>query len=73
MHMLPRMQGALAQDLPSLYEQLLSDICEALIDRPRRPRRYPRVVKQKMSNVTLKRPKHRQILIDFRDEIRIGA
>lgn len=73
MHMLPRMQGALAQDLPSLYEQLLSDICEALIDRPRRPRRYPRVVKQKMSNFKLKRPKHRQILIDFRDEIRIGA
>lgn len=73
MHMLPRMQGALISDLPRLYEQLLLDLAQALIDRPRRPRRYPRVVKQKMSNFKLKRPHHRQQLVDFRTQIRIGA
>lgn len=72
-HMLPRMQGALARDLPLLYNQLLDDIAEALIDRPRRPRRYPRVVKLKMSKFMTKRPHHQQQLVDFRTQIRIGA
>lgn len=72
-HMLPRMQAAVASDLRGLYEQLLDDIAEAQIDRPRRPRRYPRVVKQKMSNFKLKRPCHRQQRVDFRTQIRIGA
>lgn len=72
-HMIPRMRGALASDLPDLYEQLLDDLVEAQIDRPRRPRRYPRVVKQKMSNFKRKRPHHRQEIGDFRSQIRIGA
>lgn len=72
-HMLPRMQGAIALDLPGLYEQLLDDIAKALIDRPRRPRRYPRVVKRKMSNFKLKRHRHQQQIVDFRTQIRIGA
>jgi len=72
-HMLPRMRGARAHDLPSLQTQLLLDIAEALIDRPRRPRAYPRVVKVKMSNYKLKRPHHHQSCVDFRTTIRIGA
>lgn len=72
-HMLPRMQGAIVADLVGLYEQLLDDIAGSQIDRPRRPRRYPRVVKQKMSNFKLKRPRHRQELVDFKARIRIGA
>lgn len=72
-HMLPRMRGARAELLVALYQQLLRDIAEALIDRPRRPRRYPRVVKQKMSNFKLKRPHHGQERVDFKTTIRIGA
>jgi hypothetical protein len=72
-HMIPRMRGALASDLRLLHEQLLDDLADAQIDRPRRPRRYPRVVKQKMSNFKRKRPHHRQQIGDFRSQIRIGA
>jgi hypothetical protein len=71
-HMIPRMRGALASDLRLLHEQLLDDLADAQIDRPRRPRRYPRV-KQKMSNFKRKRPHHRQQIGDFRSQIRIGA
>jgi len=72
-HMLPRMRGARAHELVRLHDQLLLDIAEALIDRPRRARAYPRVVKVKMSNFKRKRPHHRQVLVDFRTTIRIGA
>lgn len=72
-HMIPRMRAALACDLRLLHEQLLDDLADARIDRPRRPRRYPRVVKQKMSNFKRKRPHHRQLIGDFRAQIRIGA
>lgn len=72
-HMIPRMRGALACDLRLLHEQLLDDLADAQIDRPRRPRRYPRVVKQKMSNFKRKRHHHRQQVGDFRSRIRIGA
>lgn len=72
-HMLPRMRSAPAHRLPSLFEQLLEDISAARIDRPRRGRRYPRAVKLKMSNYKLKRPQHRQQLVDFKASIRIGA
>lgn len=72
-HRLPRMRGAPARCLPALYEQLLLDLAEAVIDRPRRPRHYPRVVKVKMSSFKRKRPHHGQTLIDFKTTIRIGA
>lgn len=71
--MVPRMRSAPSHRLPALYRQLLQDVAHSLIDRPRRNRRYPRVVKQKMSNFKLKRPHHRQQIVDFRSEIRIGA
>lgn len=40
--------------------QLLTDIARSRIDRPRRPRSYPRVVKTKTSRYDAKRPRHRQ-------------
>jgi hypothetical protein len=71
--MLPRMRGAPSSRLQILYDQLLLDLAEAQIDRPRRPRRYPRVVKVKMSNFKLKRPHHRELKHDPKTLIRIGA
>jgi hypothetical protein len=71
--MVPRMRGAPSCRLPILYDQLLLDLAEAQIDRPRRPRRYPRVVKVKMSNFKLKRPHHRELRMDPKTLIRIGA
>jgi Transposase DDE domain/Insertion element 4 transposase N-terminal len=55
------MSLAPARRLPELYEALLRDISRSSIDRPRRPRRYPRVVKRKMSNFPLKRSHHRAL------------
>lgn len=63
--MIPRMQSARTERLPFLHRQLLADISTALIDRPRRHRAYPRVVRVKMSNFQLKRLRHRQIKRDF--------
>lgn len=72
-HMVPRMRGARPELLRDLHEQLIADVGEALVDRPRRPRQYPRVVKVKMSNYKLKRRHHRQVLVDFKETVRIGA
>lgn len=69
--MLPRMRSASTEQLPALYLQLLEDIVAQRL-RPRRNRRYPRVVKVKMSNYALKRPRHRQVFFDLR-LIKIGA
>lgn len=71
-HMLPRMRAARAAELPGLYQQMLQDILDCCLDRPRRPRRYPRVVKVKMSNFKLKRRHHRQQILDPAALIRIG-
>ena len=71
-HMLPRMRGARAAELPSLHRQMLADIADCRLDRPRRPRRYPRVVKQKMSNFKLKRSRHRQQRFPQGVPIKIG-
>jgi hypothetical protein len=63
--MTPRMQAAPTRELPALYRQLLADVTETRLDRFRRPRRYPRVVRVKMSKFKLKRPRHRQDICDF--------
>jgi len=52
---LPRFDQATDEELPYRYSQLLEDLSHALIDRPRRPRSNPRVVKQKMSNFGVKK------------------
>ncbi len=72
-HMLPRMRAAAAVRLCELHDQLLLDLVRSRIDRPRRHRRYARVVKVKMSNFKLKRPHHRQKYFDIRERIRMGA
>ena len=72
-HMLPRMRAAASIRLHELHDQLLLDLARSLIDRPRRHRRYARVVKVKMSNFKLKRPHHRGQQFDIRERIRIGA
>jgi len=72
-HMLPRMRTAATLRLRELHDQLLLDLVRSLIDRPRRHRRYARVVKVKMSNFKLKRPHHREKAFDIRERIRIGA
>lgn len=55
------MSLAAARRLPDLYDALLRDLAQSKIDRPRRPRRYPRVVKRKMSNFPRKQPHHRAL------------
>lgn len=72
-HMLPRMRAAASSRLRHLHDQLLLDLALSLIDRPRRHRRYARVVRVKMSNFKLKRPHHREHHFDIRQRIRIGA
>lgn len=56
----PAFESARTNELPALLDQLLLDIADCRIDRPRRPRRYPRVVKTKLSKWKAKRPHHRQ-------------
>lgn len=63
--MAPRMQAAPTRDLSALFRQLLTDVAETQLDRFRRPRRYPRVVRVKISNFALKRSRHRQQICDF--------
>ena len=53
-------QDAPAKRLVWLHRRLLRDIADCRLDRPRRPRVYPRVVKVKMSNYKKKRRNHRQ-------------
>lgn len=66
---IPRFQAAAAGDLDALTDQILRDIAECRIDRPRRNRAYPRKVKRKMSNYGVKRPEHRQENRDFEQEL----
>jgi hypothetical protein len=51
-------QIAAPEQLPGLYRRLLQDLTRELLP-PRRLRSNPRVIKRKMSNWRLKRPRHR--------------
>ena len=66
---IPRFDSAGEDELPYRYSQLLEDLTHALIDRPRRPRSNPRVVKQKMSNFGVKKKGMRGEVCAF--EVRI--
>ena len=68
--MIPRMQAAPTVALPRLYAQLLADVAETLLELWRRPRRYPRVVRVKMSHFALKRRRHKQEICDFDQLVR---
>ena len=55
--------------LPRLHRRLLRDIAECRIDRPRRPRQWPRVVKVKMSNYRVKQEHHHESTLAFEVEL----
>lgn len=56
---LPDLQTATRKQLWGLRAQLIDDIGQCRIDRPRRQRSYPRKVKRKMSSYQLKGPNDR--------------
>ena len=58
---IPRLCGARSEDLVRLRVQMLHDIADCRLDRPRRKRRYPRVVKRKVGKFPLKRAHHRAL------------
>lgn len=58
-------QRAGDSDLPRLHRRLLRDLSECRLDRPRRPRIWPRVVKVKMSNYRVKQEDHHESLLAF--------
>lgn len=58
---IPRLCGSRAEDLLPLRQQMLDDIADCRLDRSRRPRRYPRVVKRKVGRFPLKREHHRAL------------
>jgi hypothetical protein len=62
---LPQFEGAAEDEHPALYARLLGDLSFARIDRPRRGRSNPRVVKRKMSNFPVKAPGARGTQPDF--------
>jgi hypothetical protein len=68
---IPGMRSARAERLRFLYDQLLDDIARCVLERRRRPRAYPRVVKVKMSNFKLKRKQHQEIRRDFVAETKV--
>lgn len=70
---LPDFQRAAPEQHPRIYAALLEDIAAAALP-PRANRINPRVVKQKMSNFPVKRPRHRawpQSTKPFRDTIQM--
>jgi len=58
---LHRLLGARAEDLPRFHRQMLADLALCRLTRPRRRRRYPRVVKRKIGKFPLKRPCHQAL------------
>lgn len=74
---MPRFERAIHTSASSkqrqdLVHQLLQDIADVRLTRPRRKRVYDRVVKQKMSSFKLKRQQHGQELRDFEADLRMG-
>lgn len=61
-----------SEDWGSKLLKLLDRIATKKLPRPRRPRRYPRKVKQKMSCYNLKRTGDRGYLCDFKKAIQLG-
>ena len=70
---LPEFERAKAEEIGRLSERLLADIAASRLDRYRRNRAYPRVVKVKMTKFKCKRSGHRQTVVDFNDELRLCA
>lgn len=70
---LPDFERAAPEDLARLGQRLLADIAGCRIDRPRRKRGGPRVIKVKMSSWRLKRSGDRHSEIDHEAELRLHA
>lgn len=68
---LPRFERASASDIPRLSNQLLADIAACKLDRPRRPRVYPRVIRVKIKHFPRKRPEHCQEVVDIDRDLRL--
>jgi DDE family transposase/transposase IS4-like protein len=66
---LPRLQSCADGKRRSLYLQMIRDIADCRLDRPRRKRWAPRVVKQKIGTFLLKREGDRSIPYDFAAEL----
>lgn len=70
-------QKANSEDLPRLHRRLLRDMAECQLDRPRRKRIWPRVVKAKMSNFRVKQAHHHEqkleIVLEFPPLERIAS
>lgn len=65
----PDFERANPEELASLGQRLLDDIAGCRIDRPRRQRGGPRVIKVKMSNWKLKRPGDHHRPVDHAGEL----
>lgn len=61
---LPTLQSCAPRIRRKLYDRMLRDIADCRLDRPRRKRWAPRVVKRKMSNFKLKHTYHRTVQHD---------
>lgn len=68
---LPDFEHADISELGRLSQRLLADIAACRLDRPRRKRAYPRVVKVKMTKYGCKRAGHLQNLVDFEAGLRL--
>ena len=68
---IPDFERASTEDLGWLNQRLLADIAACRLERPRRNRAYPRVVKVKMTKFKCKRSGHRQTMLDFEAELRL--
>ena len=63
--------SSINKEIHQKINYLLLMISESLIDRPRRNRSNPRVVKIKMSNYNRKTEKDRSITVDFANNIKL--
>jgi hypothetical protein len=67
----PFMSNTQGDEASNMYDYLLELIADSLIDRPRRPRVNPRVVKVKMSKFKRKRKTDKSEYRDFDTEVQI--
>jgi hypothetical protein len=66
---LPRLQSCWSAGREALYDRMIDDIAQSVIDRPRRKRWNVRAVKRKMSNFPVKKRHHHSVTRDFAAEL----
>ena len=65
----PHLNVIVSNKRKAALDYMLKMVAESLIDRPRRPRRNPRVVKVKMSNFKRKRKTDKSEYRNFEEDI----